>query len=373
MSDFEEDELNTGTTEGAELADELRDEPVEKPERLSVRDALEKSWKEAGGELPENRKSDSRKQSVEKSDSNRRDATAKGAPGKTERVTAESVEKPAAAPQPSSAPNGWSAEAKAEWSRLPPHVQAAVTKRETEMSAGARQLQERYGGIHKIVSTQLTAPAQKYGLTPDRILENALSWFQVIEQNPAQGLAALARTYNIDASKLGTAAPAPANGASNGSPQQQQYQDPRVDQIARTVMEMQQRGQQDATQAELRQWSANKPHFDKVRLAMAQIVSGAAQLQDTSILTADGASVDLDKVYEKAIWMDPEIRSAVIKEQQEAARAARQQQADQARKAGSSVRPGTPGSGSARNGEVKPKKGESVRDTIKRAMAELRS
>lgn len=368
------DDTDLGTIEGAEIADELRDEPAERP---SVREVLEKSWKEHGGELPESRK----RSSAPKEEIQARDATKKGAPtdksaGKAagaERVTREpatgAVE---AASQSSAAPNGWSSEAKADWGKLPPHVQAAVTKRETEMSAGARQLQERYGGIHRAVTNQLTPAAQKYGLTPDRVLENALSWFTLIEQNPAHGLAALARTYNLDASKLGAAAPAPPGGASNGQAPQQ-FQDPRVDQIARMVQDMQQRGHQEAQQAELKAWSATKPHFAAVRQTMAQIVSGASQLQDTSIMTDDGAKVDLDKVYEKAIWMHPEVREQILKEQQEQARKARQQQADNARRAGASVRPGTPGSGSLRNGEVKPKKGETVRETIKRAMAELRS
>lgn len=373
-SDTEVEDLSP--IEGAELADELHDE---QPERLSVRDSINKAWKEHGGELPESRqpKDDRDKPGHDKQPVAAAD---KGAPGRkgadkapasvpvtTDRQGTEASPAPAG-----SAPSGWTKEAQAEWGKLPPAVQAAITKREIDMSAGAKQLQERYGGIHKTVQT-LAPTFQKLGVTPDRGLENMVSWFQTIEQNPLEGIKALAQTYKIDASKLGAALPAPApNGSSNGQTQPS-LADPRYDQLARTVAEMQHRGHQEAQNAELTAWSATKPHYQAVRQTMAQIVAGAAQMQDTSILSADGAKVDLDKVYDKAVWMVPEVRAAVLKENQEAARKARQAQVDNAKRAGSSVRPGTPGSGSSRNGEVKPKKGESVRDSIKRAFSELRS
>lgn len=358
-------------------AEDLGHEGAEQPERLSVRDALEKSWKEHGGELPESRQPKEDRRERPAKDKQPVAAADTGAPGKAakaaDRVPSTEGRQGTEAPQASAAavPSGWSKEAKAEWDKLPPAVQAAVTKREADMTAGAKQLQDRYGGIHRVVTTQLTAPSRKYGLTPDKILENAVGWFNAIEQNPAEGLKALARVYKIDASNIGAAAPAPAANGSNG--QSQPVSDPRIDQLLRTVSDMQNSRTQEVEQAKLDAWSANKPHFAKVRQLMAQVVAGAAQLQDQSILDA-GGNVDMDKVYERAIYLDPEVRAQVLKEQAEERRKANAAQVNNARRAGSSVKPGTPGGGSVRSGDAKKApKGMTVRQSIEHAMSELRS
>jgi hypothetical protein len=375
-----DDVIDGGLTDDADGGsvshDESRDDRGRdgKPERLSVRDQIEKAWKEHGGELPESRreprKRPTRSELQPRKDKNSdRDATLQGAP-----VKPDPTSDGGAAPAATSPPGGWSTDAKADWSKLPPHVQAAITKRETDMSAGAKQLQERYGGIHRLVTGQLAAPAQKYGLTPDRILENAVSWFNEIERNPLDGLRKLAQLYRINGATASAASPSGQPNANPGQASSGQISDPRIDTLIRVVTDMQNSQYTDAKQAELKAWSANKPHFESVRQVMAQIIAGAERLQDTSILDATGAAVDLDKVYERATWQVPEVRAAVLKEQATARRNAQTAQATQAGRAGVSVKPGTPGSGQRGDGGTKPlPKGSPVRDHIKAAMAELRS
>ena len=369
--------------EGTELADELS----EQPERLSVRESLNKAWKEHGGELPESRRS-------KDDEIQTRDATGKGAPdGRTAGKTGGAEQIPAAEARqgtestPSTAasepPKGWAKEAQAEWGKLPPAVQAAVTKREADMTAGAKQLQDRYGTIHQAV-TRAAPLFQKYGRTPDQGMDNVLKWFEAIERNPAQFIPELAKSYNLDVSKLG-AATQPAAGA---TPDQttQLPADPRIDQLMQKIGSFEtaeQERQRQAIEDGMRRWAASKPHFEAVRQMMSQVVAGAGQMHDTSILDAAGRP-DLDKVYDRAIYMVPEVRAAIEQEKAAAAkaardkqladaRAARDKQAAGARRAGASVRSGAPGDGSRVNGAaVPPKKGLSVRESINAAMAEVR-
>ena len=372
-------------------------------ERRSLREELQNSFSEA-------RKSDeSREERGEKRDQFGRfvegnkppprkpiQATTEtaAAPTETADPTPETTE-PAATPQEptssaSSPPVGWPKEAKNEWQRLPPTVQAAVSKREQDTQKGVDELKKRYEDIDKTLAPHLEA-IRRHGHTPAQAVGQLFSWFEALAQNPDQAFPALAKSFNYDLAKsAGTSsAPAAATPAQTNGQAGEQTQEPSatatnelnpqlkqmIDQITQKVtgLEFTFAQQNEAkTQEVLNLWSKDKPHFTEVRGMMAQLIaSGAIPLKD--------GRVDLDGAYEAAIWAHPEVRAKVLAAQTAAHEAkleealekkqrAQQEAANKARRAAVSLAPAAPSAGAGK-GAIK--KGKSVRDSLKDAMDEL--
>ena len=118
-------------------------------------------------------------------------------------------------------------------------------------------------------------------------------------------------------------------------------------------------------------WAKDKPHFEKVRVLMSQLIaSGAVPLKE--------GRVDLDGAYDAAIYANPEVRGTVQAEQAKAAaaataaaaakeKAAQQAAADKARKTSVSLSPSAPGQPVV--GKNK-KSGKSVRESLMQAIEE---
>lgn len=367
---------------------ELEEAPVvetedAEPERgASVGDHIRAAFKKHSGEGPESpekppaRREDRGAKDRDRSGKFTKEAKPDTAPRATGKEPEPKPMEPAAPPTADAAPKSWTKEAQAKWQALDPQIRAEISKRENDMAAGAAQLKQRYGGIHE--QYQKLAPLfQKYGRTSDQGLEQIGLWFEAIERNPQVAIAELAKSYGVNLGQPGPAPTSPPGATPNTTPSQaQSSSDPRIEQLLRTVGQIQsaeQVRQQSATQEAMRAWAANKPHFEAVRATMAQIIAGAEKMQDSSILDESGVRIDLDKVYERAIWQIPDVRAALLKEQAEARKAERQAAAEKARRAGSSVRPGAPGSAGPANGATAPKKGATVRDSIRAAIEELRS
>jgi hypothetical protein len=278
----------------------------------------------------------------------------------------------------STPPDGTGTTQSTVWDRLSPEDRALVTQRETLMTEGIRKIQQQYGGIHQV--TQKLAPVfQKYGRTPDQGIQQMADWFEAIERNPAVALSELAKAYRIDITKLG-ASSLPANaggqpGVNSNSPSIVPTNDPRIEQLTQAVRSMQaadQVRQRTATVEGLKAWGKTKPHFDKVRLAMAHVVHVASLTNDPGIWDQDGR-LNLDAVYDKAIWMVPEVRDQILKEQQEAARAERKAKTEKSRRAGSSLKTGSPGTTFRKPNSGQSPSGSTLRDDIMSAIEELRS
>jgi len=122
-------------------------------------------------------------------------------------------------------------------------------------------------------------------------------------------------------------------------------------------------------------WSQGKKYFEDVRQDMAALLqSGMVPLKN--------GQVDLDTAYERAIYFNPEVRAKVLAEQQqanqevqqqttEAATTARQGQVAKARKAAVSL-PVTNAPGNPVAPSKKPQGRQSVRESLKQAIADLR-
>lgn len=287
------------------------------------------------------------------------------------------------------APEAFSKEAKAEWAKVPPTVQAAVLKRETDVARGVEELKGKYKDLDTALTPHMPAIRQN-GHTPAQAVTQLFSWFQALAGNPDAAFPALAKSFGYDLAKLVPQAQAAPAGAQEGAqppapipPEVQRYIDDmrkQVDEL-KTVMGQQlgevkttfQRESEAKTNEVLMNWANGKTHFEKVRGLMAQFIqSGAVPLKN--------GQVDLDGAYDMAVYANPEVRAAVLAEQQAAADKARkdkaaadqkktQEAADKARKAGVSIGGGAPGAAAAAS---RPKgKGKSVRDSIMEAREQL--
>lgn len=294
-------------------------------------------------------------------------------------------------------PKGISKEAAAEWANAPRAVQEAFIKREEQMAQGVQALQQRYADIDGAIAPRLET-IRKHGHTPGQAVNQLFAWFELLSANPQQGFPALAESFRFDLRKLvqpQQAQPGAQPGAEGGqpegaiSPAVQSYIDGLTQQVQQLNDVVTQRfgtlentfAQQSQAKSQeiLDNWSKGKPHFEEVRQAMAQI------LQAGIVPPLANGGADLDAVYDRAIYMMPEIRAKVLadqrkaeqaelKKKQDAERKAQQDQAIAARRAqGGSLGLGAPGNPVDGAGAPKKGKGKSVRESINQAREELSS
>lgn len=291
-------------------------------------------------------------------------------------------QQPAASTPAVAVPSSWSKEAKDAWASIPPAIQQAVAKREKEVSDGFAQYQARTREIDQAFTPQRRAALQQFGKTEAQAIDQLFGWHEHLSnpQTRAQAFRALAQSHGFDLSTL----------AQNPGQQQAQPQDPNdprvfvqqalqgtvspLDQRLSALEQMLQRQQQSEVEGRIGDFSKDKPHFEKVRVTMGQLIQS-------------GAATNLDDAYQKAVWADPEIRADMLAAEQakreadakaaadaaqaraaadaEAKRKADADAAAKARKANVSVRGSTPvGSSLAPRQSNKP-----LRETLKESIA----
>jgi hypothetical protein len=348
----------------------------------------------------------------------------------------------ATATQPPGPPDAWSKEAKALWPNLPPEIQQAAIKREADVKAGVDKLKaqiDAHKEIDKAIEPHLQE-IQQAGVTPAVGIARLMEWHRDIRRNPAGGLAQLMRVFGLDPTKpllmprggagadgaangagsAGAINGAPAGGTQNGAgaaaatpevpaelkplldairPIIEASSKPLADQLKQvtdriTGFEREtQRQSQKATENIVMKWGAEKPHFNDVREIMTEILIGAAQTNKAHRYMDPQGNVDLDKLYDAAVHMHPEVRAKVLAEQAAAAEAKRQADAkaaeakakadaekartDAARaaRAGVGLRPGAPGTQQGAGAGRKPgqkREPKSVRESINEAIETVR-
>lgn len=217
--------------------------------------------------------------------------------------------------QPSKAggiPPGFSTETKAFLDTLPPDhpIKRDLEKRESEISNGFKTYSEKakqYDALDQVLAPSRSV-YQQHGLKSDaEAVSRLFEWEAAVRHNPAHALTQLARQYGVDLSQL-------AQGNSQ-APQGQEIPEhlrPVLDQfgqMSQTVASMQTEIQNARTEkiaSELSTFAKDKPHFEKVRVRMGQMMAAG-------IVPA----TDLNTAYEQAVWADPDLRTELLKEQDE--------------------------------------------------------
>jgi hypothetical protein len=360
-------------------------------EKLSIREHIEKGFEEAKkAELKAKdpktgqfvKTSGQRSRKAEMDDPNDTPAEPEKA---GDEVTVEPDKAPAAVGE---APAAWAKEARDIWAQVPPAAQAAILKREADGQKGVESLKAQYSELDRAIAPHLEA-IKNNGHTPGQAVHQLFAWFQALAQNPDVAFPALAKSFNYQW-KGGEAVAEPEKTAdeqpAGAIPSEvQSYIDKmRAEMLAmkqelgQQVSSLSQGFQQQSeakTQEIVHNWAKDKPHFENVRGLMAQLIqSGAVPLKD--------GRVDLDGAYQMAIYANPEVRSAVLQEEQakKAAEAKAKKdaeakaQADAAAKArdkGMSLDPAS-APGQEVSKKAPGKKGSSVRESLQHAINEVR-
>ena len=134
---------------------------------------------------------------------------------------------------------------------------------------------------------------------------------------------------------------------------------------------------QTAAQQTWNNWSKDKPHVEKVRGLMANLINSdlaliqAGQPQVSNTIDVQSKTINMDAAYQAATRAHPEVYAAMMQEEQlrrdKGARAA----AERARRVGTSMRSGAP-AGAVNGGGSNAPKVETARESIMRALAEVR-
>src|SRR5215472_4054363 len=265
-------------------------------------------------------------------------------------------------------PDAWkNKELHSVWGGLTPAVQAAIVKREADMQKGVDQLKTRYQELDGAVAPYRDT-IKKFGFSEGQAVDQLFRWQMALAgPDKIRAFVHLMQSHGVDPATF-----ANALQSTQGAAQPNAIPPEFLNELNGLKQKIGQFDQHFATQTRsqaeqtVMTWAKDKPHYEKVRGLMGQFIqSGAVPLKD--------GNVDLDSAYDMAIHAHPEVRVQLFQEQQEKAAAERKAAAEKARKAGSSMRTGTPAPIAAANGLDKQYRGESARDSIKRAFEEYRA
>lgn len=264
-------------------------------------------------------------------------------------------EAPASAPTPSGPPPSWSADAKSNWTRLPPAIQAAVLKREAEVSDGFKQKSEEakaLAPVKEILDGQRDR-FTRLGVDASAALRQMFTFQEMFEREPRKLIDHIVRSHGLDLRQLAqtpTATPSPAAATPPARPQ--------IDTTLAYVREEFTRRDAASTLSSFEADPANKHAKNpEVRKAMAGALSAGA--------------ADLKAAYEQAIWAVPSVRDELIAERDAAARKAAADKVAAAKAAAVSLRPGSPNGARPASLAPKPPTGSSVEDDVRAAWHSL--
>lgn len=291
-------------------------------------------------------------------------APAKAAAPKTE-ITPPVDDKAKVSAQPSTAatpPVSWAADAKQTWASLPPAVQAAVLKREREFSDGIVQKSEQVRQYEQAIAP-IAQEAQRLGLNVNEGIQRLMDGHRFLSEQPAQAILWLAQKHNLDLNELATNPPAF---------QQQARTDSIPPQVLNTISSLEERINSmvvDQNMTVVEQFAQANPHYADVE---AEIPAIMREL-NVSNPALKGQPL-LQAAYDRAIWLNPEVRDKMWAEKQQQTAQTRtaqvQQKAQQASRAAVSVR----GSGPAATPPPKPQvNGNDVYADVKASIEQLRA
>lgn len=276
---------------------------------------------------------------------------AQGAPTGIEVPGKPELAAPEPAPPAIDAPQSLPDDVKKVWSSLPPAVQQAWSKRESEATQKITTDGQRIKDLssYEEALRPFQARLQQVNAPPQEYIRRLAQADQMLATNPAQGIQEVARLYGIDLRQMLTGQPDPSNALTT-----------KISELESRLADREKADEQarlnDATQR-IEQFKKDRPYFDDATDMMDKLIRS-------------GAAKGLDDAYDMAINAHPEIRA---KRDADAKKAADKKAADeaaerQAKDAKIAPFARRPGSAPA----VASKKG-SWEDTMKEVQAEIRA
>lgn len=271
--------------------------------------------------------------------------------------------------KPVGPPSGWSKEAQALWDNLPPAVKADAVRREAEVAKGFDEYRTKTAQLSEISQAlePLRPMLQQHGIqTEAQAVKRLLDWEGSFRnpQTRMQAFHKLAQQYGVDLSTL----------AQNSSQAPSSVQDipeplrPIMDQFGNVTQKVTaledrlQRADQEKVSETISQFAKDKPHFEKVRVIMGQLMESG--------IVPPG---DLEGAYQKATVLHPEVSAAIrAEEDKKRADELAKTQAEKSRQARlAAASPAQRAPSAPPNGNV-PKGKASVRDAILTSVSQLR-
>jgi hypothetical protein len=250
-------------------------------------------------------------------------------------------------------PVSWSATAKADFARLPAHIQQEVLKREKDIEAGMAQWNPKGERLNKFEA--LIAPRRDKlalaGVDEFTAIGQLLAAQDFLERDPNGALAYLAQQYG---------ATLPEGFQQPGS--QIQYADPQVQALQSRLDQIERARQDEINQRETEAQGAARFEWETFRTSPENPYAENVR-QEMHALLAAGQVTNLKDAYDRAVWANPETR-ALLQSQVAAPVAPKD-----TRPAGLSIA-GAPGLGGAPAGTVD--MNASVEDDIRRSIEQIR-
>lgn len=211
-----------------------------------------------------------------------------------------SVEQPSTAV--AAAPVSWAAEAKAAWASLPPAIQQAVIKREAEASAGFAQYSEKTKRYEQALAP-IAQESQRRGLSTEDGIQRLMDGQRFLETRPAEAIMWLAKTHGIDLTELASNPPAP---------QPRPQADPAFVHVNQTVSSLEQRLAsiefgQNLTLTQQFARDQNRPYYADVEEQLPEIINELKAVHPNL-----SPAELLEKSYERAVWLNPDVRAKII-------------------------------------------------------------
>lgn len=307
----------------ADLEENAVIEPPEVTTRESVGDDVRAAWEQHSKDVAENLSNTPAESAADKAERLRDERGKfvaadknKVEPGAAPEVTIDADRVPGKENQPSTAgdlPKTWSADAKAEWSKLPPAVQQAVLKRESEIDAGGRQWSEQKRSYEQALAPVHTL-AQQYQMPHADVVARLVSVEQRLA-DPAQAPQVINELIHAYLTAKGIRF-APAT-QTNGNQQPQSPQAVQFD-PNRLIQTLEQRFDQKLQAREEQQRASAEVQTILGDFGSQKDAAGNLKYEhfgDRSVkvrmghLLENGEATSMEDAYDQAIWSLPTIRS----------------------------------------------------------------
>jgi hypothetical protein len=262
-------------------------------------------------------------------------------------------------------PAGWTAAEKAEWTKLSPVAQAAISRREAEIANGGRQWSEEKRRYEAVLSPVAEA-ARRNGMNTEQGLQALLNAQSFLERDPTAAIKWLAQSHGVN---LATLAGQPDDVPSAQAPDIEAIVRQAVQRsVAPIVAPIQQRWQQEEQrQTEMTtqmvvDFAAAKDHelFGSVEQDIMDLIPPLKERNPNW-----SPQQVLQEAYDRAVFANPSTRQTLLATREQAAEEKRRteaaQRATKARGAAVSVT-GSP------QGSAGQEPAASLRDEIMRAM-----
>lgn len=256
-------------------------------------------------------------------------------PSKDTQTQASTAAQTASAP-----PAGWTAAEKAEWSKLSPVAQAAVSRREAQIADGGKQWSEEKRRYEAMIAP-VAESARARGMNAEQGLQTLMAAQRALDTDPRSAIQHIARSYGVDLATLA------GTQAANGSPEASQQPDiaALVRQAVQPMLAPIQQRWQSEEQARQQQTvdfvttfatSPGHEHFDAVQ---GELMAMIPSIKDSNPTWSHDKV--LQEAYDRATYANPTTRTAILAANEAVKEAARVEAAKtrtaNARRAGSSV------------------------------------